>query len=225
LLYTLIRSHRRKKTLSIHVKGNGEVVIQVPEHTSQADIDRFFQEKRQWVLKTLGRQHTRNHDRHVRTFVPGEWFPYLGLSYPLVMRERDDPGDLLTFTGHEFLLGRHALRTARVLFLLWYQKQARTHLEERVHHFGERLGMAPAGVLVGNTQSRWGSCSPENYLRFAWRLIMAPAEIIDYVVVHELCHLKIRNHSHDYWRLVEQIIADYRKRRTWLRDYGHRLTL
>lgn len=223
--YILIRSHRRKKTLSIQVRGDGAVVIQVPVHTSQADIDRFFKEKRQWLLKTIGRQQKHNHERQVRTFIPGERFPCLGESYPLIMRECNDPCDTLTFTGSEFLLKRSALKGVRIEFHLWYQKQARRHLEERVRHFSGLLGLPPAEVAVGNAQSRWGSCSPDNRLKFAWRLIMAPSGIIDYVVVHELCHMKIRNHSHDYWRLVEQTLPDYRKRKTWLKDHGHRLTL
>jgi predicted metal-dependent hydrolase len=223
--YTLIRSHRRKKTLSIQVKGDGTVVIQVPVHTSQADIDRFLKEKKQWLLKTISRQRKQNHDRPVRAFITGERFPYLGESYPLTIHERDDSDGALTFTGREFLLGRDAIRGARIIFHLWYQKQVRVHLEERVRHFSGRLGLTPAGVAVGNARSRWGSCSPDNRLRFAWRLIMAPTGIIDYVVVHELCHMKIRNHSHDYWRLVERILPDHKKQRAWLRDHGYLLTL
>lgn len=223
--YTLIRSHRRKKTFAIRVRGDGTVVIHVPFHTAEADIDRFLMEKKQWMLRTIDRQRKRNHARQARAFVPGERFDYLGVSYPLILLERDVPGDVLTFNGSEFILGRNDLRGARVLFHLWYQKHARTHLEQRVLHFSGLVGMRPAGVSVNNARSRWGSCSPDNRLAFAWRLIMAPPGIIDYVVVHELCHMKIRNHSRDYWRLVEQILPGHKKHRTWLKDCGHRLTL
>jgi hypothetical protein len=225
LSYTLIRSHRRKKTLSIQVRGDGTVVIRVPFRTPKADIDRFFREKRQWLLRTIGRQQKQHHDRPARAFIPSERFDYLGESYPLVLRERDDPGEALIFTGREFLLKPGALSQARVLFHLWYQKQARLHLEGRVRHFSAALETDPAGIVIHNARSRWGSCSPDNRLRFAWRLIMATPAVIDYVVVHELCHMKIRNHSGDYWRLVEQILPDYNKRRAWLRDHGHLLTL
>jgi predicted metal-dependent hydrolase len=225
LSYTLIRSHRRKKTLSIQVKGDGTVLVRVPLYVSQADIDRFLKEKKQWLLKTIGRQQNQNHDRQARAFIPGERFPYLGKPYPLEIDKRDDSNDALTFTGREFLLRRDALGGVRVLFHLWYQKQARVHLEERVPRLSRLLGLSPAEVAVHNARSRWGSCSPENRLRFTWRLIMAPAEIIDYVVVHELCHMKIRNHSSDYWRLVQSILPDYKKRKAWLKDHGHLLTL
>jgi hypothetical protein len=225
LSYTLIRSHRRKKTLSIQVGGDGTVVIRAPWRTPQAEIDRFFREKRPWLLKTIGRQQKQNHDRPVRVFAPGERFGYLGESYPLILRERDEPGEALAFTGREFLLKPGLLSRARVLFHLWYQKQARLHLEGRVRHFSAALGPAPSGIAIHNARSRWGSCSPDDRLRFAWRLIMAPPAIIDYVVVHELCHMKIRDHSGRYWRLVAQILPDYKKRRDWLKDHGHLLTL
>ncbi|MBA4396593.1 MAG: hypothetical protein C0394_04315 [Syntrophus sp. (in: bacteria)] len=223
--YTLIRSHRRKKTFAIQVRGDGTVVIHVPFRTAEVDIDRFVMEKKQWMLRTIDRQRKRNHERQDRAFIPGERFDYLGGSYPLILRERDDPGDALTFDGSEFILRRNDLRGARVLFHLWYQKQARMHLEARVLYFSGLVGIRPAGVSVNNARSRWGSCSPDNRLAFAWRLIMAPPGIIDYVVVHELCHMKIRNHSRDYWRLVEQILPGHKKRRAWLKDHGHLLTL
>jgi predicted metal-dependent hydrolase len=224
LNYKLIRSRRRKKTLSIQVERDGTVLVRVPLRAVQTDIDRFLKEKNQWLLKTIGRQQ-QNHDRQPRAFIPGERFDYLGASYPLEIGERDDPGDALTFTGSEFLLRRDALGGVRVLFHLWYQKQARVHLEERVRRFSGLLGLSPAGVAVHNARSRWGSCSPENRMRFTWRLILAPTEVIDYVVVHELCHMKIRNHSRDYWRLVQSVLPDHKKRRAWLKDHGHLLTL
>ncbi len=225
LSYKLIRSHRRKKTLSIQVEKDGTVLVRVPFYTPQTDIDRFLKEKNQWLQKIIGRQQKHNHDRQTRSFNPGEQFPYLGENYVLKIHERDDADGALTFTGSEFLMGRDALMGARILFHLWYQKQARVHLEERVRRLSGLMGLSPRGVAVNNARSRWGSCSPDNRLTFAWRLIMAPAEIIDYVVVHELCHMQIRNHSRDYWRLVEHILPDHRKRRTWLKDHDCLLAL
>jgi predicted metal-dependent hydrolase len=173
LNYTLIRSRRRKKTLSIQIQRDGTVLVRVPHHASRTDIDHFLKEKKQWLLKTISRQQKQNHDRRVRAFISGERFPYLGETYPLEIGERDDPGDALTFTGCEFLLRRDALGGVRVLFHLWYQKQARVYLEERVRRFSGLLGISPAGVAVHNARSRWGSCSPEDRLRFTWRLIMS----------------------------------------------------
>lgn len=225
LSYTLIRSFRRKKTLAIQVGTDGTVVIRVPFRTSQAEIDRFLREKQQWLLKTISRRRQQNHERQARAFIPGERFDYLGESYRLALCGDDVPGAALVFTGREFLLKESALGGGRILFCLWYQKQARTHLQERVRHFGGILGLAPADVNINKSSSNWGSCSSDGRLRFAWRLIMAPPEIIDYVVVHELCHMIIRNHSRDYWRLVKRILPGCHEQKIWLRDHGHLLTL
>jgi len=200
------------------------VLIQVPFHTTRADIDRFLDEKKQWLQQKIIQQQ-RNNEQMKRTFVPGERFPYRGELYTLKVAEREDPDNALSFTGQEFVLRRDALKGVRVLLYLWYQKQARLHLEARVNHFSRLLGIFPGEIAVGNARRRWGSCSPDNRLIFAWRLIMAPSAVIDYVVVHELCHVKIRNHSRDYWRLVEEILPGYEQQAAWLKDQGHLLML
>jgi predicted metal-dependent hydrolase len=225
LSYTLIRSRRRKKTLSIQVLRDGTVRIQVPFYTPQADIDRFLKEKNQWLRQKILQQQAKKRDQKPRAFIPGERFPYLGETYVLRLDERAVDGEALTFTGQEFLLQHHALGGSRTLFHLWYQKQARLHLEERVRHFSRLMGLTPQGVSINNARSRWGACSPDNRLTFAWRLIMAPPDVIDYVVVHELSHIRIRNHSRDYWRLVEHSLPGCREQRAWLKDHGHRLAI
>ena len=207
------------------MQRDGAVLIQVPFYTPQADIDRFLKEKNQWLQQKILQQQVRKDDQQARAFIPGERFPYLGETYMLKIDERADAGEALTFTGREFLLRRHALSGIRILFHLWYQKQARLHLEERVRHFSALMGLFPRKVTVNNARSRWGSCSPDNRLTFAWRLIMAPPSVIDYVVIHELCHMKVRNHSRDYWQLVEHLLPGHKQQRIWLKNHGHRLAI
>lgn len=223
--YTLIRSPRRKKTLSIRVDRNGTVMVRVPMLTSRTDIDRFLAEKKQWLQKTIDRQQKQVQDRRIREFAAGESFPYLGETYVLKVEDGAYPGDALIFTGREFILKPDALKGARVLFYLWYQKQARIHFGERVRFFGGQMGLFPRTVLLNNARSRWGACSTDDRLTFAWRLILAPQAVVDYVVVHELCHMRVRNHSRDYWRLVENVYPNHRQCKIWLKDHGHLLTL
>ncbi|MCS7122892.1 MAG: M48 family metallopeptidase, partial [Candidatus Micrarchaeota archaeon] len=80
-------------------------------------------------------------------------------------------------------------------------------------------------VRITNARRRWGSCSSSNNLNFSWRLIMAPLEVIDYVVVHELVHTRIKNHSKAFWRMVEAVMPDYDRQRRWLRENGHMLKI
>lgn len=225
MTYTLVRSRRRKKTLSIQIKRDGTVLIQVPYRTPQRDIDRFFAEKKQWLQKKIAQQQERQAEKQHKTFRSGEPFLYLGKTYPLRIEDRQSRPETLTYTGREFILSSDALPGARVLFLLWYQKKAREYIAARVAHFSRVLRLSPRAVAINQARSRWGSCSADNCLTFTWRMIMAPPEVIDFIVVHELSHMKIRNHSRDYWRFMESILPGYKEQRIWLRENSHLLMI
>ena len=100
---------------------------------------------------------------------------------------------------------------------------ARELVSELAHEEAERIGVAYRRIRIGGQRTLWGSCSPRGTLSFNWRLVLAPVEVLDYVVVHELCHLRVPNHSRSFWALVEQHRPQWRLQRAWLRDYGHEL--
>jgi len=107
----------------------------------------------------------------------------------------------------------------------FYRRMARETILERLEYFKTRLGVKYAQVRIKEQKTRWGSCSGKGNLNFNWKLVMAPSDIIDYVVVHELCHLIHMNHSRNFWNLVERELPDYRARKRWLRDHGAALRL
>ena len=96
---------------------------------------------------------------------------------------------------------------------------------ERVAFFARSQDVKPGKLCISSARTRWGSCSAKGTLSFTWRLVMAPLDIIDYVVVHELCHLKEMNHSRAFWERVETILPDYKRRRKWLKENGGALRL
>lgn len=104
-----------------------------------------------------------------------------------------------------------------------YRKEAKIKLQERVDFFAQRESLAYKQVRIGDAKTRWGSCGPTGNLNFSWRLILAPPSVLDYVVVHELAHLKHRNHSAAFWAEVERMLPDWKKERTWLRKHGFKL--
>jgi len=106
-----------------------------------------------------------------------------------------------------------------------YKKAARAKLEARTAYYHAVTGGNYTSITIRDQKTRWGSCSSRGTLSFNYRLIYAPPEILDYVVVHELCHLTHMNHSKDFWNMVASIMPDYRERRKWLKDHGHELTL
>jgi predicted metal-dependent hydrolase len=98
-------------------------------------------------------------------------------------------------------------------------------ISDRVKIFSDQYGFAPKRVRISSAKTRWGSCSPDGTLNFTWRLVMAPLDVVDYVVVHELVHLRVKDHSEKFWREVEKVLPEYRVQRTWLRTHGEKLTL
>jgi predicted metal-dependent hydrolase len=115
--------------------------------------------------------------------------------------------------------------TGEKLFTTWYKQQARWVIRERVEWFAARYKFIYSQVRISSARTRWGSCSSRGSLSFTWRLVMAPLEVVDYVVAHELAHLRIRNHSPAFWKEVEAILPDYKARQKWLKTNGRLLTL
>jgi len=114
---------------------------------------------------------------------------------------------------------------SRHYFICWYKKKARQHLSDRVDFYCNMLRLEAGGIRITSAESRWGSCSEDNRLSFSFRLIMAPPQVIDYVVVHELMHIREKNHSSKFWDLVIEVIPDYKTHRRWLREHQRHFNL
>ena len=106
-----------------------------------------------------------------------------------------------------------------------YRQAAKEYIPKRAAHFAALLGVTYENITIRDQKTRWGSCSSKGTLSFNWRLMLAPPAVLDYVVIHELCHRKEMNHSPRFWRLVEQIMPDYKTKRQWLKENGNKLTL
>jgi hypothetical protein len=154
--------------------------------------------------------------------VDGETFLYLGRPCPLqIVPPRRTA---LTLTDR-FELSSASLPHAEAVFVRWYKARAMEWMSERTAVLAGRVGLQAARVRITSARTRWGSCSPQGTLSFTWRLVMAPPEVIDYVVLHELVHLRIRNHAPQFWARLEELLPEYRERLGWLRRNGRFLTL
>jgi len=183
-----------------------------------------LRQKAAWIASTTELVLNRASSVPRHDFLTGERFPYLGRQWPfVVVAFQTEP---LTFdpkTG--FTLDVTAFDQGEAVFERWYRLRARELLTARVLHFAGTMGIAAPRLRITGAVRRWGSCSATGTVCFAWRLIMAPADVIDYVVVHELCHLRAMNHSPDFWAAVASVMPDYTERRKWLRDNGRLLTI
>jgi len=217
--YRLIRSKRRKKTMTLKVNRVGDVIIYVPFKTPQHAVENFFKKNIPWIQKKMLEHKTHYHSE--KRFIEGEGFFYLGNLYPLYFSDKYRDKERLDLIEGHFLSWEKDEPTIRHAFIEWYKKKAFDVLSERVFFYSTLMGLFPTSIKITNALKRYGSCSCKNSLCFSWRIVMAPPSIVDYVVVHELSHIKEKNHSKDFWRLVERFIPDYKSKRRWLKENSH----
>lgn len=222
LNYRIVRSKNRKRTMTLKLEPSGAVVILVPDRTPKEEVRRFFRSKVPWIHKKLGefRKFARNVDTPKR-FAPGERFMYLGDEYPLEVVE--GPRSRLILSHGNFVLDRNHATDARQVFIRWYKTRAHEIFTERVAFYARDMGLACNGIRITSARMRYGSCSFDNRLSFSYRLVMAPYHIIDYIIVHELAHVRFKDHSKDFWKYVEGRLPGYRDSKAWLKAKGHLL--
>ena len=208
--YTLIRTER--KTIALIVDRDGQLIVRAPKKASVRSIEAFIQEKESWILRKQQEMAAAERTKPL-IGVEGERLPFCGTV--LVFHFTDTEfievdGDALWLpTGTE-------LSDIR----LWIQEQAQEKLTENLLRRSAEMGLSCRGPKLSNAKGRWGSCSGQNVIRLSWRLVLCPPEVMDYVVVHELCHVLHKNHSREFWAAVEQYCPEWRAHRRWLREHG-----
>lgn len=217
--YRVIRSQR--KTLTIQVTEDGEILVKAPLRLTKREIEEYLWQKREWI-----RQRKREVREQAALYPPKQWkdgdvFYYLGKPYRLILREDRSLDEIRFCQEKETLVIESpdlSEETVRCTVLYWYRQEAKEVLPQRVRYYNQMLHLPVKSVTVKEQKKRWGSCSSLGNLNLNWKLIMAPVAILDYVVVHELCHFYEMNHSPAFWGKVEEILPDYKARRKWLRE-------
>lgn len=217
----LIRTDR--KTIAIVIRQDGALVVRAPRRVAKARILAFVEEKAAWIQAKQAEAKTRQLELHAPYFVEGEPMLYLGQPYPL--KYVDLPGAIISLQNGAFEVSCKEPAEVMVLLDIWYHNQARTLFHERVEQLASRFQLSYSQVSLSNARTRWGSCSSKGELRLSWRLIMAPPEVIDYVIIHELAHTLEHNHSARFWEHVAAMQPDYTRHIQWLKKNGRRLWL
>jgi predicted metal-dependent hydrolase len=226
ITYKVNRSRKRRKTISLQISGQSELIIAAPYFTPVAEINRFVQEKQNWIHKTIQKRKEDSIKNKSKEYITGEMFYYLGESFPLETFFEKNERKGLVFWGNRFYLNTaDAAEKGISYFVSWYKKKAKQHLRQRVDFFSRELNLREKSVKITSAEKRWGSCSAEDNLSFSFRLIMAPPAIIDYVIVHELMHIKEKNHSTAFWKLIEAVMPEYKIHRRWLKDNNYKFIL
>lgn len=223
----LLKRSAKRKSVGLTVRDSQSLEVAAPAKMKLADVDEVVRERAHWVRKKWAMFAELERARRDATFEPGELWPFRGSTYPLHISERADAksGSVvldgkLNVTIPGGLSGNARREAVRAALWAWYRRDAERWLRERVDHYSARYGFAPRALKVKDVKSRWGSCSVNGNLNFNWRLVLAPPPVVDYVVVHELCHLRHPNHSKRFWNLVRSILPDYETQKAWLRTHG-----
>ncbi|HEX3037463.1 MAG TPA: SprT family zinc-dependent metalloprotease [Oscillospiraceae bacterium] len=214
--YKLIRSRRR--TLAICITKDGKAEVRAPLKLPQSVIDRFVNSKQSWIAQKTAVMAARAQKRQEFLVQKGNLVTLLGQEYPVV------PGAAAAFDGKQFIVPFKENQIEKAQLIAIYKQLAKQEIEKRTEYFSRKMGLLPSAVKIGNANTYWGCCSAKNSIIFTWKLIMAEPSAIDYVVVHELAHIKEHNHSARFWALVRSILPDYNLQRAKLKELQQKLS-
>jgi predicted metal-dependent hydrolase len=224
--YTIRRSGRARRA-RIHVSAEGVEVV-VPDGLPLRDVEPFVEEKRRWIERTLRRIREAEAEQPPPTLVDGGEVPYLGKSLGLDVRV--EPGRTRPHVAQRGFTLRVAVGAPgpgplRDALERWYRRRAREEVAPRLDGAVARAGTSYTRLQIRGQRTRWASCSSTGAMSFNWRLLLAPEEILEYVVEHEVAHLEIHDHSRRFWNLLAKRCPDYRQHEAWLRRHGQSLRL
>lgn len=205
-----VRRSARRRTLGLTVGRAGELVMHAPMYTSREDLAAWAGPRLLWVHRKLAVKEQAASGITAPEYIAGETFAYLGKRYPLALVEKQP--EALWFDGTRFLLRRDA-RPADAQFRQWYIAAGKAWLPPRIDLLRRRTGPAPSRVMVRDLGFRWGSCGRDGALYLNWRVLQYPVRLVDYVLVHELCHLSELSHNAAFRAALERAMPDWEERK------------
>jgi predicted metal-dependent hydrolase len=221
-----IRRRAFQKRLGVCVYPTGEIRVSANKTLSQKAILRFLEEQRGWIEKSLEEAKTHQRKYPPKFFRSGEIYPYLGHDYELHIKVGEaiqlqfQEGTILFTTPEEESGFSEDLRSRYLqAFKKSYREVAETIMGQRLQYYSQQMQLFPSGVQFRGQKSIWGSCSPRNKISLNFKLIVAPIQVVDYVLIHELAHIRHKDHSKQFWDLVEQHTPHRHYSRVWLREH------
>ena len=210
--------------------GSGGLIVAAPSRASDDQIRDIVLKRAPWIVKRMAEL---PEEPLPRRFITGDTLPYLGRNVEMIVQDGATSSTQVSLHQGKFQVSVRPtldrdVRQESILqaFAAWYRARAEEHIAEGVDLWWPRLGVGERSrVIIGNQCSRWGSCAPDGTLRFSWRTMMLPPEVVEYIVVHELAHLTVKAHSAEFWGFVSRALPDVKDRRKLLREVGPALPL
>lgn len=228
--YTLSDSSKTKY-IKLVMDISGLRVVKPPK-ANMDEVEKVLKAKSNWIYKHYLDFQTMKVDEYKRDWESGERVLYRGKKYNIRIFPHKEQITSVNFNGKRFEIfvnetaGENDRKTLiENAFRRWYMRTAYESLKERLGYFCKITGLTYNTMKIKEQKTRWGSCSKKGNLNFNWKLIMSPQWVIDYVIVHEICHLRYLNHSKEYWSMVEMYMPSYKKAQEWLKKNGLGLRL
>lgn len=217
----------RRKTIAINIVYDGSVLVKAPLFMTDEAIGEFLMKKSSWISKKLQEVAALDLSAMKVSFKDGSTFYYLGQELTLSIESITSKVCMIKKMENKLVVYTNSddQELIRTLVNKWYRLRAQEIINERVRSYSQFIKENVKSVTIRNQKTRWGSCTSGRGLNFNYRLVMMPPEILDYVIVHELCHLKHMNHSKEFWSEVERILPDMKIRKKWLKDNGDKYNL
>lgn len=221
--------YKNRTSVGIYIDAYGMVEVQVPKGTTEERILPILEEKWEWILQKKREMNHRWDGQKGKDYNDkGEEFLYLGKAYPVeISQDRNILQDKAVFEGNKLHIYVGSIDDDKIRQALkrFYYQQCKMLVEKSLQNYQGQFKSKPRGYRIVDSKTTWGTCDAKQQLTFNWKLAMAPMEVIDYVVVHEMCHMVHLNHDRSFWRLVGKIIPEYEARENWLALSGWKMTI
>jgi len=218
--YELVRTER--KSIGIIIERDAQVVVNAPIDLDEQTIEKHIHKKRFWIWEKLAIKNEAKENIIQKQFVSGESFSYLGRNYRLQILDGNSD---LKLTKGWFTLGQRKQKKAKEIFKAWYSEHLKDKIDERLELICKNAHLEKPDFRIMELGFRWGSCTKEGVLNFNYKIAMAPIGVIDYIIIHELVHLKIHTHNERFWKEVQKMMPNFQEKKEWLKINGFKLDI
>lgn len=223
-----IKYKKNRTSIGISIGSYGEIEVQAPKRTPDETVLQVLEDKWDLIQQTLKEIKDRMNGPREKVYDKEEHFLYLGNTYPItIIKDNNITQDHVVLEGEKLHLYVKQLDDERYKQALkrFYYQQCKVLVEKSISYYQSYFKTKPRSIRITDSKSTWGTCDSKLQLTFSWRLAMAPPEVIDYVVVHEMCHMVHLNHDRSFWRLVGKIMPDYKEKENWLASANWKMTV
>lgn len=211
--YELIRSNR--KTISLIINKEAQLIVRAPAQVSQKYIEDYILSKQSWIVKNINKMQVYAQNSKPKEYFAGEIFMLFGREYPLLISSIDNE---ITVLNGKIIFPSKYLADSKTHMTNWYIALAKEYIIPRTKIIAKQINLTPNKIKITRADKRWGSCSSKKNINFSYKLAMANEKAIDYVIIHELCHLKYMDHSYKFWGTVNSLMPDYKIQRKYLKE-------